>query len=151
MGRIALLALVALAACKSRSLNFLEREAAKFRTQNEEIRDEDLEARYERAKAKADALDAVLLALQQRRDDLYARYDELRAEIARLGRDGAAAEQERGALAKALVETRARAAALLTVLVAVVKAAEAVERELDDARERRAALEARKNGADGPE
>jgi len=99
-GLLLLVLLGGLPACRGRTLNFLERESLLFRADNEEIRVEDLEKRYEKNKARADRLSADLLALDHRRDELYEEYDALRAELVQ-------ARKQRDEAARALKRARA--------------------------------------------
>jgi len=73
-GLLLLVLLGGLPACRGRTLNFLERESLLFRADNEEIRVEDLEKRYEKNKARADRL-----ALGMTHDRPYADHEVRRA------------------------------------------------------------------------
>jgi len=151
--RWVLLLLAVLAACGGRGrLNLLERERLRFKAENETIRVEDLQARYDEQKRKADALSLEVLALQQRRDRLYGEYDLARGEVARLERDGAAAAERRAALQKSLEELQAEVHDLQAKLEKEQEVAAGLEQKLEEARRRNAALAAaeKSGGPDNP-
>jgi len=104
MGRALGCALLLLASCRTMKddLNLLELESLRFKAENEEIRAEDLQARYAKRKERADRLAAELLALQHKKEEGYAEYDKLRADLAQLEKDRAAADRTRGETAAAL-------------------------------------------------
>ena len=137
-------AVLAAAACaKGRHLTMLEEEMVRFRAENERIRAEDLEAEYERQKARSERLSEDLLALVRERDRLYGEYDALRAELARLQRERKGATERRDALAKTLADARAELARLKAEVEAERAAVAAAEAE-------RKELEARRAAAGGP-
>ncbi len=111
--------LAVLPACRGRTLSFLERESLLFRADNEELRAEDLEARYQKHRQKADRLSAELLELDRQRDALFVGYDALRSELAQAQkqRNKAAAalnaeRQKRKQLEQALAKERLAVAKL---------------------------------------
>lgn len=131
MGRAGVVLLLVVAGCAhQKQLNLLEKEKLQFRADNEKIRAEDLEDRYEEQKKKADELSAELLTLGRERDRLYGEYDAVRAETVRLERDVKTAGDRRGALAQALAESRAESANLQAELEAERKKVEELEAQL---------------------
>jgi len=149
--RGALLLLAAVAACGGRGrLNLLEREKLRFKAENETIRVEDLQARYDEQKRKADALSREVLALQQRRDRLYGEYDVARGEIVRLEKDSAAAAERRAALQKSLEELQAEVRDLQAKLGKEQEVAAGLEQQLEELRRRNAAL-AKAQESGGPD
>jgi chromosome segregation ATPase len=153
MGRAGLLLLCCLAACSSRraKLNMLEEEKLKFKAENEAVRMDDLQTRYDVQKRKADALSDELLALMRHRDELYDAYDELRSDIAHLERDRQSKTQQKANLAKQVKAVQAESAKLKAQLAKEKKAIAALEKELAAAAKKREALEAKKRGAKAPE
>jgi len=141
---------VAAAACKSGpdDMNLLQLESLRFKAENEEIRAADLQARYDKRKARADRLAAQLLELQHRKEQDYAAYDGLRSELARLERDHAAAVAEREAAAAALEAARAERKRLSAELAAERAGIEQLEAELAKLEAKRAALETAKKPAE---
>jgi len=142
MRRGALLLLFAAASCRSgkSDLNLLELETLRFKAENEEIRADDLQARYEKRKARSDRLAAQLLALQKKKEEGFAAYDRLRADLAKLERDRAHTE---AALAKAQEERKRITAALAEERAAIEK----LESELETLEAKRRALETAKGPA----
>lgn len=153
MGRAGLVLLCLLAACAGRrhKLNLLEQEKLKFKAENEEIRAEHLQARYDEQKRKADALSDELLALMRHRDELYDAYDKLCSDVAKLERDQQAKTQQKAGLVKQVQATQAEVAKLKAQLEKERKAIAALEKELAAATGKRGALEAKKGGAEAPE
>jgi chromosome segregation ATPase len=148
-----LILLCCLAACASRrqKLNLLEQEKLKFKAENESVRLDDLQARYDHQKRKADALSEELLALMRHRDELYDAYDELRSDVAHLERDRQKKAQQKAGLVKQVQATQAEAAKLKAQLEKEKKAIAALEKELAAASRKREALEAKKRGGKAPE
>jgi chromosome segregation ATPase len=153
MGRAGIILLCCLAACANRrqKLNLLEQEKLKFKAENEAVRLDDLQARYDEQKRKADALSDELLALMRHRDELYDAYDDLRSDVARLERDRQAKTQQKAGLVKQVQATQAEVAKLKAQLEKEKKAIAALEKELASASKKREALEAKKRGAKAPE
>jgi chromosome segregation ATPase len=154
MGRAGLIFLVCfLAACASRKekLNLLEQEKLRFKAENEEVRMEDLQARYDEQKRKTDALSDELLALMRHRDELFDAYDALRGDVSRLERDRQAKTQQKAGLVKQVQATQAEVAKLKAQLEKERKAIAALEKELAAAGKKRAGLEAKKQVAKAPE
>lgn len=153
MGRAGFILLCCLAACANRrqKLNLLEQEKLKFKAENEAVRVDDLQARYDEQKRKADALSDELLALMRHRDELYDAYDDLRSDVARLARDRQAKTQQKAGLVKQVQATQAEVAKLRAQLEKEKKAIVALEKELATASKKREALEAKKRGAKAPE
>ena len=123
MRRVWVLLLV-VAACRSHDLDLLDNEIRRFKVENETIRAEDLEARFEKQKARADALSKRLLALAQEREDRYAEYDGLKKELASLRRRRAAAAKEKAALEKSLQQLAGDIAKMKAQLAKERKAAD---------------------------
>lgn len=141
MGRAGALLFCLVAACAHRNdLNLLERERMQFRAENEKIRAEDLEDRYEQQKKKADQLSLELLALEQDRDRMYVQYDLLRGETVRLERDVKVSGESREGLSKALADSKAEAARLQAALEAERKTIAELEEQLRLAQAKHAAL-----------
>ncbi|MHC4135313.1 MAG: hypothetical protein ACYS0K_10035 [Planctomycetota bacterium] len=153
MRRAGFILLCCLAACANRrqKLNLLEQEKLKFKAENEAVRVDDLQARYDGQKRKADALSDELLALMRHRDELYDAYDELRSDVAHLERDRQAKTQQKAGLVKQVQATQAEVAKLKAQLEKEKKAIAALEKELAAASKEREALEAKKRGAKAPE
>jgi chromosome segregation ATPase len=150
MGRSAVLLLVLAAACKSgpNDLNLLELNSLKFKAENEEIRAEDLQARYEKRKARADKLATQLLALQHAKEEAYADYDRMRGELARLERDHASAVRERDEAAAALKLATAERKRLSDALAKERAEIERLQTEFDQLAAKRRALEAGKKSTE---
>ncbi|MHC4955036.1 MAG: hypothetical protein ACYTGZ_14245 [Planctomycetota bacterium] len=152
MRRWVLGALISLAACASQSddLGLLELETLRFKASNEQIRVDDLLARYEKRRRRADALSKQLLALQQEREEAYGDYDRLRGDLVRVERERAEAERERqaaaAALAKAQRETKRLAAELKKERDALAK----LQAELEQVRAKVRAMEAQKANVEQP-
>lgn len=143
MGRAGILLLLVVAGCAHRKqLNLLEKEKLQFRAENEKLRAEDLEDRYQQQKKKADALSKELLALERDRDRLYGEYDMVRGESVRLDREVKGSGERCGAMAKALAEAKAEEARLQAELDAERKAIEELEAQLAAARAKHAELTA---------
>jgi chromosome segregation ATPase len=153
MGRAGLILLCCLAACANRrqKLTLLEQEKLKFKAENETVRVDDLQVRYDDQKRKADALSDELLALMRHRDELYDAYDDLRSDVGRLERDRQAKTQQKAGLVKQVQATQAEVAKLKAQLDKEKKAIAALEKELAAASRKREALEAKKQGAKAPE
>ena len=152
MGRAGLILLCCLAACANRrQLTLLEQEKLKFKAENETVRMEGLQARYDDQKRKADALSDELLALMRHRDELYDAYDDLRSDVGRLERDRQGKTQQKAGLVKQVQATQAEVAKLKAQLEKEKKAIAALEKELAAASRKREALEAKKQGAKAPE
>jgi len=153
MGRAGLILLCCLAACANRrqKLTLLEQEKLKFKAENETVRVDDLQVRYDDQKRKADALSDELLALMRHRDELYDAYDDLRSDVGRLERDRQAKTQQKAGLVKQVQATQAEVAKLKAQLDKEKKAIAALEKELAAASKKREALEAKKQGAKAPE
>jgi chromosome segregation ATPase len=141
MGRAGFLVLLLVAGCAHRKqMNLLEKEKLQFRAENESLRAEDLEDRYQQQKKKADALSRDLLALERDRDRLYGQYDVLRGEVVRLEREVKVSGERSGAMAKALAEAKAEEAKLQAELDAERKAIAELETQLEAARAKHAEL-----------
>lgn len=143
MGRAGFLILLLAAGCAHRKqLSLLEKEKLQFRAENEKLRAEDLEDRYQQQKKKADALSRDLLALERERDVLYGQYDMLRGETVRLDREVKVSGERVGAMTKALADAKAEEAKLLAELDAERKAIAELESQLEAARAKHAELTA---------
>lgn len=143
MGRAGFLILLLVAGCAHRKqLSLLEKEKLQFRAENEKLRAEDLEDRYQQQKKKADALSRDLLALERERDVLYGQYDMLRGETVRLDREVKVSGERVGAMTKALADAKAEEAKLLAELDAERKAIAELESQLEAARAKHAELTA---------
>jgi len=129
-------------------MNLLQLESLRFKAENEEIRAEDLKARYEKRKRRADRLADQLLELQHRKEEDFAAYDRLRGELARVERDRVAAEEERAAAAAALEQAKAERLRLSAALAAERGEIEKLEAELAKLEAKRRALEAANSPAE---
>ena len=128
-------------------LGLLEEETIRFKDQNEGIRVEDLMARYEKRRKRADALSDQLLQLQQEKERAYVDYDKLRGDLAKVERDRATAERSREAAASALRKAKQETARLKTELAKERRAIDGLEAELKKLQARVNALEAKKSTA----
>jgi len=155
MGRAGffLLGLCCLAACagRHRKLSLLEQEKLRFKAENEAIRRDDLQARYNDQKRKTDALSDELLALMRHRDELFDAYDALRSDVSRLERDRQAKTKQKAGLVKQVQATQAEVAKLTAQLEKQKKAIAVLEKELAAAAKKREAVEAKKQVAKAPE
>lgn len=143
MGRAGFLLLLLVVGCAhQKQLSLLEKEKLQFRAENEKLRAEDLEDRYQQQKKKADALSRELLALERDRDALYGQYDLLRGETVRLDREVKASGERAGAMTKALADAKAEEARLQAELDAERKAIADLEEQLRTAQGKRAELTA---------
>ena len=152
MGRAGFILLCCLAACANRqNLSLLEQEKLRFKAENESVRMEDLQERYDVQKRKTDALSEELLALMRHRDELFDAYDALRSDVSRLERDRQSKTQQKAGLVKQVQATQAEAAKLKAQLEKHKAAIAALEKEVAAATKKREALEAKKQGAKAPE
>jgi len=145
MGRLAVL-LALLAGCQmTDDLGLLEMETLKFKDANEGIRVDDLLARYEKRRKRADALSDRLLDLQQERERAFTAYDRMRGELAKVEHERAEADRSREAAAAALAKAKAETARLTTELKQERRAIETLEAELKQLQARVRALEEKKS------
>jgi len=153
MGWAGFLLLCCLAACADRrqKLNLLEQEKLQFKAENESVRMDDLQTRYDDQKRKTDALSDELLGLMRHRDELFDAYDALRSDVSRLERDRQAKTQQKAGLVKQVQATQAEVAKLKAQLDKQKAAIAALEKEISAAAKKRGALEAKKQGAKAPE
>ncbi len=148
MGRLAvfLVLMVGLAGCQTiDDLGLLEMETLKFKDANEEIRVDDLLARYEKRRKRADALSDRLLDLQLERERAFTAYDRMRGELAKVEHERAEADRSREAAAAALAKAKAETARLTTELKKERRAIETLEAELKQLQARVRALEEKRS------
>ena len=146
-GLVCLAWIVLIGGCQSigDDINLLELETLKFKDANEEIRVDDLLARYEKRRKRADALSVQLLDLQHQRERAFAAYDKLHGDLTKVERERAAAERSREAATAALRKAKLETARLKTELDKERRAIEALETELKKLQARVRALEEKKS------
>ena len=149
-GLVCLAWVVLIGGCQSfeDDITLLELETLKFKDANEEIRVDDLLARYEKRRKRADALSDQLLDLQHQKERAFEAYDKLHGDLTRVERRRAAAEQSREAAAAALRKAQAETARLKTELDKERRAIDALETELEKLQARVRALEEKKSTSD---
>lgn len=147
-----LLSVLAVACAKDKNgqLNLLDKSALDFKTSNEKIRADDLEARYKRLRAKADRLAEEVLRLGVERDRLYDEYDEARAAIARLKKQHAGAQEQGAELAGLVSKLTKENVARRKALDKLRKESDKLRADLQDAAAKQRALQAAKPGEKAP-
>ena len=144
--RWTLAALVLVVSCSKSRLSLIERETLAYKSSNERVRAEDLEARYRQHKERADRLADEVLQLGVERDRLFERYDSLRADLAQLRKkhDDASTEQAKlvAAIATLDKENENRRKRLLGLQEEMAKLA----KEAKDAEAKRRAFEEKLRG-----
>ena len=131
--------LLVVVACRSHDLGLLDNEIRRFKVENETIRAEDLEARFKKQKARADALSERLLALAREREERYVEYDRLKRELAALHRSRATATKEKAALEKSLGQLAGDIAKMKAQLAKERKAADALAKQTQKAQAKKKA------------
>ena len=155
MGRdVVLFAVIALlGGCKTSvdDITLLDLETLRFKDANEEIRVDDLLARYEKRRKRADALSEQLLDLQHQRERAFEAYDKLHGDLAKVERQRAAAERSREAAAAALRKAKHETTRLRTELDKERRAIENLEAELKKLKARARALDEKKAASSSAE
>lgn len=137
-------------ACKSGpdDMTLLDLESLRFKVANESVRADDLQAAYEKRRARADRLSLDLLALQAERERQHGEFDRVHGEFVRLEREHAQAVRDRDAAAAALQKVTAERKKLSAALDAERAALIKLQAELDKVRAHRAAAETKKSPAE---